>query len=127
MHSLQLGTIQAIKRLAVNPILMFHLIGSTIRYIGLGGYYIFKTKYIESQFRQSSSGASFITGTTSILPMAVGIILGGALITFIKPRPRTLVIYMFLVELCSNGGILTGMFMGCPPMKMDETLTVNNQ
>jgi glucose uptake protein GlcU len=127
VYSLQLGTIQAVKRLAKNPILMFHLVGSTIRYIGLGGYYIFKTKYIESQYRQSSSGASFITGTTSILPMAIGIIFGGIVIKFIKPKPKTLVIYMFLVELFSNGGILIGMFMGCPPMQMDETLTVNNQ
>ncbi|CAG2119158.1 unnamed protein product, partial [Medioppia subpectinata] len=106
---------------------MFHLVGSTIRYIGLGGYYIFKTKYIESMYRQTSSGASFITGTTSILPMAVGIILGGVLITFVKPRPRTLVIYMFLVELFSNGGIFTGMFMGCPPLQLPPTQLVNNE
>ena len=101
--------------------------GSTIRYIGIGGFYIFKTKYIESQYRQTSSGASFITGSTSILPMATGIILGGALITLVKPRPRTLVIYMFLVELVGNGGIFTGMFMGCPPMELQETRYVNNE
>ena len=115
------------KRLAQNPILMFHLVGSTIRYIGLGGYYIFKTKYIESQYRQTSSGASFITGTTSILPMAIGIILGGVMITFIKPRPRTLVVYMFLVELCSNAGIFSAMFLGCPPMEMPQTWTSDNE
>ena len=28
----------------------------------LGGYIMFKSKYVESQFRKSSSAASFITG-----------------------------------------------------------------
>ncbi|CAG2182014.1 unnamed protein product, partial [Oppiella nova] len=71
------GITAGVKRLAKNPIFMFHMIGGVFRYIGFGGYYINKTKYIESQFRQSSSSASFITGTTSVLPMAIGIILGG--------------------------------------------------
>ena len=122
-----IATISAAKRLVKNPILMFHLVGSTIRYIGLGGFYIFKTKYIESQYRQSSSSASLITGSTSILPMAIGIILGGVGITFAKPKPRTLVIYMFLVEFVSNAAIFSGMFLGCPAMEISQFLDTNNQ
>ncbi|CAG2180624.1 unnamed protein product, partial [Oppiella nova] len=56
-----------------------------------------------NRFRQTSSGASFLTGTTSVLPMAIGIILGGVMIKFIKPRPLTLIIFMFAVEWFYNG------------------------
>ncbi|CAG2172669.1 unnamed protein product [Oppiella nova] len=93
-----------------------------------GGYYINKTKYIESQFRQSSSGASFLTGATSVLPVAIGIILGGVIIKFIKPRPLTLVIYMFAIEFVTNGALLFGMFTGCPSLNLHSTgLTPDNQ
>ncbi|CAG2170748.1 unnamed protein product, partial [Oppiella nova] len=95
---------------------------------GFGGYLINKPKYIESQFRQSSSGASFITGATSVLPIAIGIILGGVIIKYIKPRPLTLVIYMFAIELVTNGALLFGMFTGCPSLNLPSTgLTPDNQ
>ncbi|OTF69716.1 solute carrier organic anion transporter family member 5A1-like, partial [Euroglyphus maynei] len=79
------GSIQAFKRLITNPLVMLYLAGSIFRYIGIGGYIMLKTKYIESQYRQSSSSASFITGTTSIMPMAIGIMIGGAIISLFRP------------------------------------------
>ena len=88
------------------------------RYIGLGGYSIFKAKYVESQFGQSSSNATFFTGTTAILPMAIGIILGGVIISVFKPRPKYLVIYIFIVGLFPSMGILTGMFISCPKLNI---------
>ena len=122
------GIKAGVKRLAKNPIFMFHMIGGVFRYIGFGGYYINKTKYIESQFRQTSSGASFITGTTTVLPMAIGIILGGFMIKYLRPRPLTLVIYMFCVEWFYNGGMLFGMLTGCPPLNLHYTTrTFDNQ
>ncbi|CAG2122632.1 unnamed protein product, partial [Medioppia subpectinata] len=116
-----------VKRLARNRIFMFHLVGGVFRYIGFGGYYINKTKYIESQFRYTSSGASFITGATSVLPMAVGILLGGLMIKYFKPRPFRLVVYMFVVEWFTNGAFFAAMFIGCPPLTLPSTLTINNQ
>lgn len=56
----------ALKRFFTNPIIMLYLVGSSFRYIGIGGYVMLKTKYIESQFRQSSSTSSLITGTSSM-------------------------------------------------------------
>lgn len=109
---------EALKRFVRNPIVMLYLAGNIFRYIGIGGYVMFKTKYIESQFRQSSSSASFITGTTSIMPMAVGILLGGAMLTFFKPSPRYILIYVFLVESFSIFGIGSGMFLGCDPINI---------
>ncbi|CAG2109480.1 unnamed protein product, partial [Medioppia subpectinata] len=120
------GMWDGVKRLARNRIFMFHLVGGVFRYIGFGGYYINKTKYIESQFRYTSSGASFITGATSVLPMAVGILLGGLMIKYFKPRPFRLVVYMFVVEWFTNGAFFAAMFIGCPPLTLPSTLTINN-
>ena len=50
------------KRLIVNPILMFHAFGGVFRIFGYAGYFIFKPKYMEMQYRQSASGANFFTG-----------------------------------------------------------------
>jgi hypothetical protein len=52
----------ALKRLATNPILIFDVLGGIFRILGYLGYYIFKPKYMEMQYRQSASGASFFTG-----------------------------------------------------------------
>ena len=98
---------------------MLYIAGNIFRYIGIGGYVMFKTKYIESQFRQSSSSASFITGTTSIMPMAVGILLGGAMLTVLKPKPKFILIYVFIVESLSIFGIGSGMYLGCDPININ--------
>ncbi|KAJ6218400.1 hypothetical protein RDWZM_009557 [Blomia tropicalis] len=113
------GSIEAFKRFVKNPIVMLYIAGNIFRYIGIGGYVMFKTKYIESQFRQSSSSASFITGTTSIMPMAVGILLGGAMLTVLKPKPKFILIYVFIVESLSIFGIGSGMYLGCDPININ--------
>ncbi|CAG2109758.1 unnamed protein product, partial [Medioppia subpectinata] len=114
------GTIAAIKRLVNNPIIVLHLIASTLRWIGNGGYQMFKSKYIESHFHQTSAGAGLLTGTTSMPAMAVGIMLGGIAITWIKPRPRSLVIYMVLVEFLASSGILGAMYINCPALNIGD-------
>jgi hypothetical protein len=49
------------------------MFGVAVRLIGYLGYYIFKPKYIESQFRKSASDANFWTGFTSIPTMVTQI------------------------------------------------------
>ena len=50
------------KRLLVNPVFMFHSFAAVFKSLGYLGYFIFKPKYMEMQYRQSASGASFFTG-----------------------------------------------------------------
>jgi hypothetical protein len=47
--------------------------------------------------------------------MAAGIMGGGFFIRLVKPGPRLLTSLIFFVELFANLGILSGMFLGCPP------------
>ncbi|CAG2168850.1 unnamed protein product [Oppiella nova] len=104
----------ALKRLFKNPILIFHALAGIFRVFGYFGYYIFKPKYMEMQYRQSASGASFFTGSTSVVTMAIGIMGGGVIIKYFKPKPRPLVIFMFCVELVASFAIFSAMFLGCP-------------
>ena len=111
----------ALKRLGRNPILILHAVGGIFRIFGYLGYYIFKPKYMEMQYRQSASGASFITGSTSIVTMALGIMGGGLLIRHFKPKPRSLTTYMFIVEMFASFAILSAMFVGCPTPQFPNT------
>lgn len=64
---------ESLKRILKNPIFVFNLIGMCLRILGYLGYYLFKPKYIEAQFRMSASNANFWTGLLSIPTMAIGI------------------------------------------------------
>ncbi|RWS11071.1 Solute carrier organic anion transporter family member 5A1-like protein [Dinothrombium tinctorium] len=108
------------KRVVTNPILVIDTIGGGIRYIGLAGYWISKPRYIEAQFHQSASSASILTGATSTIMKAVGILLGGLFISKFKPRPRLLVGLIVIVELSCNILIFSAMFFGCPSPHFDH-------
>lgn len=112
------GSLGALKHLLTNPLVMLGLGGNIFRWIGMGGFIMFTHKYIESQYRQSSSAASFITGTASYFPVAAGILIGGSLLSYLKPRPRFVFILVFLVEGVSLLTIGSGLFLGCEPAHM---------
>lgn len=121
------GTKGALKRFVSNPLVILFISGNIFRYIGLGGYIMFKSKYIESQFRKSSSSASFITGFTSFLPMAFGIMIGGTAISFFRPRPKTIFIVVFIVEAVSFFTVGSGLLLGCDPINIDGGLNDMNK
>ncbi|CAG2102524.1 unnamed protein product [Medioppia subpectinata] len=98
------------KRLATNPLFMFNMIGNGLRYSGFAGYGITKPKYMESQYRVSGSKATLLTGVAGMVPDAIGILVGGVVIKYFKPKPLTLIVYMFAIEWVGNGGMLASMF-----------------
>lgn len=53
---------RAFLRFSKNSLLICHICGGVFRIIGYLGYYIVKPKYMELQYRQSASSASFFTG-----------------------------------------------------------------
>ncbi|XP_076326319.1 solute carrier organic anion transporter family member 74D-like [Tachypleus tridentatus] len=118
---------KALLKLARNPIFVCHTVSLTLRINGFLGYFVFLPKYMENQFRQSASTASFFSGTTSILTMLVGILLGGAMIRRFKPRPRYLTGYMVGVEFFSLAALFASMFIGCPSLDMAGSTAVGNQ
>ncbi|CAG2102525.1 unnamed protein product [Medioppia subpectinata] len=120
------GFWECCKRLLTNPLFMYNLIGNAFRYNGYAGYGVTKPKYIESQYRVSGSKANLLTGVTGMLPVAIGVILGGVGIRYLKPRPFILLIYIFALEWVSNGSMFASMFLGCPPIQLGPNTEMAN-
>lgn len=115
-----------IWQIVTHPILACQLMGNLFRGIGLIGYFVFQTKYLEAQFRQSASKASLVSGTTGFLAKIAGVMLGGALISLFRPGPKTLTTYIFLVESFSVVALMyaasiMGPHYAYPQTSMDET------
>ncbi|XP_075680829.1 solute carrier organic anion transporter family member 74D-like [Dermatophagoides pteronyssinus] len=105
---------KAFVRFSKNSLLICHICSGVFRVIGYLGYYIVKPKYIELQYRQSASSASFFTGAASVLTMAIGTMAGGIIIRRFRPNARSIAIFVVLVELLSSLAIFGGMFLQCP-------------
>lgn len=91
-----------------NPIIVCQMMGNLFRGIGIIGYFVFQTKYLEAQFRQSASKASLVSGTTGFMAKIFGVLFGGLLITLCRPGPKTLTTYIFLIELSSVFTLMYG-------------------
>ena len=123
-----------VYQIVTNPIIVCQMMGNLFRGIGMIGYFVFQTKYLESQFRQSASKASLVSGTTGFLAKIFGVLFGGILITLCRPGPRTLTTYIFIVELTSvftlmYGASVIGPQYLYPGTRLMETnqLDLNNQ
>ncbi|XP_054713441.1 solute carrier organic anion transporter family member 74D-like [Uloborus diversus] len=123
----------AVKRLVKNPILVCHVISVTFQVNGFAGYFVFMPKFMEAQYKKSASDASLFSGTTGIVAMLLGVLLGGFIIKKYRPRPKYLTGYMVIVEIFSVLGLLISIFLGCEPNSLpgtteydDETLNLYN-
>ncbi|KAI1297651.1 Solute carrier organic anion transporter family member 1A1 [Halotydeus destructor] len=114
----QLGVFQTFKlscqRLASNKFLLYDTISRLFAYLGFGGYYVTKPKYIESQYSQSARAASVLTGGYYIVAMAIGIMAGGIILTIFRPGPRKVCAFIMVVGIFSWLGLTSGLFLGCP-------------
>lgn len=54
---------QTFWRLITNPTLMCNNLASVFYFLGYMPYWVFMAKYIETQYRQSASTSSLVTGT----------------------------------------------------------------
>lgn len=117
-----------IYEIITNPIIVCQMMGNLFRGIGIIGYFVFQTKYLEAQFRQSASKASLISGTTGFLAKIFGVLFGGILITLSRPGPRALTTYIFIVELTSVFTLMYGAsVIGPQYLYPRTTLMQNNQ
>lgn len=112
------GMCVALKRLVKNPILMCYSLGVVFRLNGTIGYYVLLPKYMETQFRQSSSKASLLSGPVSVIGMQVGILLSGIIIRRWQPRPRLLTGVIVFTEGLSVMALLFCMSITCPTIEM---------
>ncbi|XP_071533854.1 solute carrier organic anion transporter family member 74D-like [Panulirus ornatus] len=57
---------KALKRLFTNKIWVGNLFNTSVYLLGVAGYWNFKPKYLETQFRQSATTASYYTGESQL-------------------------------------------------------------
>ncbi|XP_967848.2 solute carrier organic anion transporter family member 74D [Tribolium castaneum] len=101
------------KRLVSNPTLMLNNFAAIFYFLGYMPYWIFLPKYIETQYRQSASASSLITGSAGLVFSAIGILLSGLIISKYKPRARYLAAWNVIVGAISVLGIVSYAYLGC--------------
>lgn len=109
---------KAFLRLIKNRVWFFHTLAIIFHVNGYMGYFVLMPRYMEHHYKQSASGASFFSGSTSIVTMIVGIMLGGIVISRFRPKPRTLTGYMVIISLFSLFAMFSAIFLPCPQVKI---------
>ncbi|XP_047001250.1 solute carrier organic anion transporter family member 74D-like [Schistocerca americana] len=100
-------------RLLRNATLMCNNLAGIFYFVGYAPYWIFMPKYIETQFRQSASVSSLVTGTAGLLFSAVGILTSGLVISKFRPRARYLAAWNVIVGIITVMGMVSYVFLGC--------------
>ena len=101
------------KRLLKNTTLMCNNLASVFYFFGYMPYWIFLPKYIETQYKQSASIASLITGSVGLVFSAFGVLISGLAISKFKPRARYLAVWNVVVGAISVLGMISYAFLGC--------------
>ncbi|ERL86149.1 hypothetical protein D910_03562 [Dendroctonus ponderosae] len=105
--------IKTFRRLAANRTLMLNNFAAVFYFLGYMPYWIFLPKYIETQYRQSASASSLITGSAGLVFSAIGILISGLIISKFKPRARYLAAWNVIVGAVSVMGIISYAYLGC--------------
>ncbi|XP_047469181.1 solute carrier organic anion transporter family member 74D-like [Penaeus chinensis] len=109
---------KALKRLFTNKIWVGNLFNTTVFVLASSGYWSFKPKYLENQFRKSSTEANYYTGITSLVSLVVGTSIGGTVLRWAQPGPRFVTGYNIFITLLFVGCYVTLMFIGCPKLQI---------
>ncbi|XP_069175707.1 solute carrier organic anion transporter family member 74D [Procambarus clarkii] len=108
--------LKGLKRLFTNKIWVGNLFNTTVYVLGVSGYWNFKPKYLETQFRQSPTTASYFTGLASLVSLVLGTGLGGAVLRWAHPGPRFVTGYNIFITLLTCSSYIILAFIGCPKL-----------
>ncbi|XP_047468876.1 solute carrier organic anion transporter family member 74D-like [Penaeus chinensis] len=110
--------IKALRRLFTNRIWTGNLFNAVFTLLGVSGYWSFKPKYMENQFRKSATDANYFTGMSSLIVSVVGAGVGGSVIRWARPRPRLIMGYNIFTTIVGCAGFIALMFVGCPRLEV---------
>ncbi|ROT68392.1 Solute carrier organic anion transporter family member 5A1 [Penaeus vannamei] len=110
--------IKALRRLFTNRIWTGNLFNAIFTLLGVSGYWSFKPKYMENQFRKSATDANYFTGMSSLIVSVVGAAVGGSVIRWVRPRPRLIMGYNIFTTIVGCAGFIALMFVGCPRLEV---------
>uniref|UniRef100_A0A1Q3FLT1 Solute carrier organic anion transporter family member n=1 Tax=Culex tarsalis TaxID=7177 RepID=A0A1Q3FLT1_CULTA len=102
-----------VKRLLTNRAYVFNNAASVFYMFGYMPYFLFQSKYIEIQYRMTPSEANMVTGSTSLVFSALGLLVAGAVIQRIKPKSRQLAGWNIITSILSATLIVAYASLGC--------------
>lgn len=112
-----------LTRLVKNPVLVCNVLSATAHTLAVAGYWIFMPKYIETQFHQSPSRASLITGSVGLLCTIIGTFLSGIVISRYKPPARFLVGWSIFTKMVDFVAHVVFIFLTCGGLKAEDLTT----
>lgn len=104
---------KTLKRLFTNKVLVCNNIAAIFYVFGYIPFFKYQAKYIEVQYLFSSSTASMITGSVSLVFTAIGFLIAGVVIQIYKPRARLLAGWNVFASICSIFGVIGFALYGC--------------
>lgn len=106
--------VETIKRLLRNKTYFCNTMAAIFYVFGYIPYGYFMNKYLQIQYLLTPSFANKMTGFTSTIASAVGLLTAGIVITIFKPRARYLAGWNIVTSIISAIGLMTYGFLGCP-------------
>ncbi|XP_045122956.1 solute carrier organic anion transporter family member 74D-like [Portunus trituberculatus] len=106
----------ALGRLFRNKLWLGNLFNTVVVVFAYSGYWNFKPKYLENQFRRSAAEATYYTGVVSLASVLMGTVMGGVIMRWVRPRPHFVAAYNVFITLFVSAGFLGLMFLGCPKL-----------
>lgn len=107
------GIMATFKRVLSNKIFMLNNTAAIFYFFGLVPYWVYTPKYIETQYRQSASASSFLTGTIALVFTALGILISGFVISKFKPSARYMAAWNAFGGFATVCGITAYIYLGC--------------
>ncbi|GFY44728.1 solute carrier organic anion transporter family member 4C1 [Trichonephila inaurata madagascariensis] len=126
------GLLAALKRLALNPLYVLLILNTIMAIFGAFGHYIMLPKYMENQFRLSSSDSSLLSGPPGIGAVMISCVAGGYMIWKLKPSAKMLSVGLVVLETITAVGFFLLMIPRCTNLEMtnyginDEGLILEN-
>lgn len=119
--------VQTVKRLLKNKVYMYTMLSSIFCSFGYSPFWVYLPKYIEIQYNKSASTASLVTGTTGLIFIGIGILIGGIGVQKLKPKARSVSMWNTITDIIFTLGVLSYGFLGCPAVDNQITTFDNEQ
>lgn len=92
---------------------MYSVLSTVCFVFGFTPYGSFLPKYIETQYRQSSSVASLVTGTIGLVFSALGSLISGIILQKFKPRAKQMALWNVVTGVITVMAVIGYSLIGC--------------
>ncbi|KAK3767275.1 hypothetical protein RRG08_065659 [Elysia crispata] len=107
------GFLKSCGRLMTNPVYTLLVFGISVNLLGIGGYYSFAAKYLESQFTVPVFKANVTLGSLNMLSAALGSVVGGFVVSRLRLSPRMCIKFVLACTVLTSLVLSCSLMLGC--------------